>query len=357
MAYTKENKTRGNSTMEKKNVIIHDKITIGISACTMGSPVRYNSKGWDLTAGIGREKNDFKWVPVCPETMAGLGVPRDPIHLSGGNGTDVWTGIALVKNRGGRDVTDDLMFGTRSCLETLDRAGATAYIYMEGSPTCGVYRTSLKKQKRGNPPGILGTILLDREYFLIPASDLQSPIKWWDWRRRLLAFHWFRSLVLEDKNSLYEAWYHLKFLCQEIDEPWAREMGRRLANLGKKTNPEELGVLRREILDVLRKPSTTAKITQMLWKNYSFFRKTKGKPVEGINSPDFRRNVTSIAKELTLMERTAFEDQIFFASSPVLYRDKGRMPKPEVADLQDSDEDQILPEELEEVDEVDGPNF
>lgn len=70
----------------------------------------------------------------------------------------------------------------------------------------------------------------------------------------------------------------------------------------------------------------------MLWKNYSFFRKAKGKPVEGINSPDFRRNVTSIAKELTLMERTAFEDGIFFASSPVLYRDKRRMPRPEIPD-------------------------
>lgn len=321
--------------MDKQNVIIHDKITIGISACTMGSPVRYNAKGWDLTSGIGREKNDFKWVPVCPEIMAGLGVPRNPIHLSGGTGTDVWTDAARIKNRGGQDVTEDVKFGTRSCLETLDRAGATAYVYMEGSPTCGVYRTSLKKQKRGNPPGILGTILLDREYFLIPASDLQSPLKWWDWRRRLLAFHWFRSLPLADKNSLYEAWYKLKFLCQEIDEPWARDMGRRLASLGKITDPDEIAVLRREILEVLREPSTTVKITQMLWKNYAFFRKAKGKPVEGINSPDFRRNVTSIAKELTLMERTAFEDQIFFASSPVLYREKRRMPKPEVPDAMD----------------------
>lgn len=318
--------------MDQTNVIIHDRITIGISACTMGSPVRYNAKGWDLTSGMGREKNDFKWVPVCPETMAGLGVPRDPIHLSGGNGALVWTGEAIIKNRGGQDVTEDVKFGTMSCLETLERAGATAYVYMDGSPTCGVYRTSLKKQKRGNPPGIFGSLLLEREFFLIPASDLQSPIKWWDWRRRLLAFHWFKTLPLENKNALYEAWYKLKFLCQEIDEPWARELGRRLASLGKKPDAAELAGIRREILDVLRRPSTTARITQMLWKNYSFSRKTRGKTVEGINSPDFRRNVTTIAKELTKMERTAFEEEFFFASSPVLYRDKRRMPKPVTED-------------------------
>lgn len=64
--------------MEKKNVVIHDKITIGISACCMGSPVRYNNKGWDMLATLGREKQDFMWCPVCPETMSGLGVPRGP---------------------------------------------------------------------------------------------------------------------------------------------------------------------------------------------------------------------------------------------------------------------------------------
>lgn len=333
--------------MELTNIIIHDKITIGISACTMGSPVRYNAKGWDLTSGLGREKNDFKWVPVCPETMSGLGVPRDPIHLSGGNGPMVWTGEAIIKNRGGRDVTEDVKFGVLTCLETLERSGASAYIYMDGSPTCGVYRTSLKKQKRGNPPGIFGALLLERDYFLIPASDLQSPLRWWDWRRRLLAFHWFKTLPLETKNDLYEAWYRLKFLCQEIDDPWARDVGRRLASLEKMPETEAVGSLRREILQVLRRPSTTPKITQMLWKNYSYYRKAKGDTVEGINSPDFRRNVTSIAKELTLMERTAFEDGIFFASSPVLYRDKRRMPRAQAP--QESVEP--LPEEAAELEE------
>lgn len=69
----------------------------------------------------------------------------------------------------------------------------------------------------------------------------------------------------------------------------------------------------------------------MLWKNYSYYRKARGKTVDGIGSPDFRRNVTTIAKELTLMERTAFAEGLFFASSPVLYRDRNRMPKPDAA--------------------------
>ena len=72
--------------------------------------------------------------------------------------------------------------------------------------------------------------------------------------------------------------------------------------------------------------------------------------VEEIHSPEFRRNVTAIAKELTLMERTAFENDLFFATSPVIYRDKRRMPKVTIED-QEMDEEidrtaaGILPEE------------
>ena len=338
--------------MDKKNIIIHDKITIGISACCMGSPVRYNNKGWDMLASLGREKQDFNWCPVCPETMSGLGVPRDPIHLSGGDGAMVWTGEARIKNRRGRDVTEEVKLGCESCLETLKRANASAYIYMDGSPTCGVYRTSLKKQKRGNPPGIFGAMLLDEELFLIPATDVQSPIRWWDWRRRLLAFHWFKSVSLDTKEDLYNAWYVLKFLCQEIDDAFARDLGRRLAELPKSVDEALIVSIRKEILETLRKPSTVKKITHSLWKNYSYYRKTKGETVEGIHSPDFLRNVTTIAKELTTMERAAFEEEVFFGTSPVLYRDQRRMPKVEPTDVEMDEEIEntlkgILPEEVE----------
>ncbi|MFA6905462.1 MAG: DUF523 domain-containing protein, partial [Sphaerochaeta sp.] len=46
---------------------------------------------------------------------------------------------------------------------------------------------------------------------------------------------------------------------------------------------------------------------------------------EEINSPDFKRNVTTIAKELSKMERTALEDDFLFGASPVIYRDQHRM--------------------------------
>ncbi|WHH60095.1 DUF523 and DUF1722 domain-containing protein [Petroclostridium sp. X23] len=308
--------------MDKQTVIINERIAIGISACCMGCPVRYNGKGWDMLKIIGREKSDFKWCPVCPESMAGLGVPREPIHIAGAEGSKIWTEEAEVKNRKGENVTAQIKEGTLVCLEALNRANASAYVYMEGSPSCGVYRTTLKKQKRGNPPGILGSLLLKYGFFLIPASDLQSPLKWWDWRRRLLAFTWVKGIKIENKSDLYSIWYKLKFLCQELDEPWARKMGRKLADLREDQFGKFIEDFRQEVMEVFRKPSTTRKITNSLWKNYSHYRKVSGKTVAEINSPEFKRNITSIAKELIKMERTAIDDKILFGTSPVLYREE-----------------------------------
>jgi uncharacterized protein YbbK (DUF523 family) len=311
--------------MEHTPIILTEKLPIGISLCAMGGPVRYNGKGIDVLSPLGRERNDFIWCPVCPECQAGLGVTRDPVHLSGGTGEQVWSGEAEVKNRGGRLVTKEMKEGSLESMEILRRSNAKAFIYMDGSPSCGVYRTTLKNTKRGNPPGVFGALLLSEGFFLIPSSDLQSPLRWWDWRRRLLAFHWFSNHEISSVKELYEVWYRLKFLCQELDNSWAREMGKKLASLTKSEFAQFEPEFRSQVLNLLRRPSTTAKITNSLWKHYSHYRKSRNKKVEEINSPQFKRNVTTIAKELLKMERTSVEDDFFFGASPVIYRDKHRL--------------------------------
>lgn len=313
--------------MDKKNVVISSRIAIGISACCMGCPVQYHGRGLDTLAAMGREKADFRWCPVCPECMAGLGVPREPIHLSGGDGAAVWTGEAVIKNRHGQTVTEDVKFGALSCLDTLKRSGITAFVYREGSPSCGVYRTTLRKTNRGRPPGVFGALLLAQGFFLIPAADLQSPLKWWDWRRRLLAFYWLKNLTITSKAELYAAWSKLKYIFQELDTTWARAMGRTLAALESTPDTAFLDQFRSEALDLLRKPSTVKRITNSLWKNYAHFRKIAGKTVDGILSPDFQQNITSIAKELVTMERKALEEGVLFGTVPVLYRERRRLPE------------------------------
>ncbi len=300
-------------------MIIHEKVALGISLCMYGAKVRYNRKGWDMLQILERERNAFHWHPVCPEIEAGLGTPRDSIRLVGGNGIDVWEGRAQVM-KGNQDITEEMKEACLSGLKRLQKANVSAYVFMEGSPSCGVYRTTLKGTRMGRPPGVFGALLYREGFFLIPAQDLQSQLKWWDWRRRLFAFLWLKDQKILSLSEFYDAWHVVKFLCQEIDNERAREMGKTFAQFDKKTPIANLEYEREQILDLLRKPSDVPRIKQSLWKSYSFYRKNLGIEIEEIKEPSEIRNVTHLVEEVTEMEKVCASLDILFGASPVIYR-------------------------------------
>ncbi|WP_053955900.1 DUF523 domain-containing protein [Inediibacterium massiliense] len=299
--------------------ILKNKISIGISACIYGCRVRYNQKGIDMVKYLGRNINNFSFMPVCPECMAGLGTPRNAIKIVKGSGEDVWSGAAKVISSKGEDLTERLKKGSSRSMDILEDAKMDAFIFMEGSPSCGIYRTTLKNKRLGTPPGVFGSLLLKEKIFLIPGLDLQSPIKAWDWLRRLYAFVWLKNLSIQNKKQVYGMWHTMKFLCQEIDEKNARQIGKELANFDE-WNVEFIEKKREEILNILRKPSTVAKIKQMLWKNYIHYKRKLGKELEFIKEPTTLRGMTQIAKELMLMEKESFQNNYVFGSSPILHR-------------------------------------
>ncbi len=304
------------------DAIIKEKIHIGISACQFGAKVRYNGKGQDVTRLIGRERADFVWHPVCPEVMSGLGVPRVPVSLRGGNGDDFWAGKAEVKSRDGDVLGDWMRLGCAACLDSLERAGIKAFVFMEGSPSCGVYRTSLKNRRLGHPPGIFGSLLLEKGFFLIPAPDLQSPIRWWDWRRRLFAFLWLDAKPFDRAGEAVECWHILKFLCQELSRSEADSLGKEIASL-KGVGPEALQALKRRMLDLLRRPSDIQNIKQSLWKNYRFLNKRFGIESETVKMPTEERGMTRIAAELLSLEIVTSRQNLLFGPVPVHYDRSG----------------------------------
>ncbi len=298
-------------------------IHIGISACQYGCKCRYNAKGWDYAGMLNRDKSEFIWHPVCPEVMAGLGVPRNPIRLAGGNGDDFWAGNADVKSRNNSRLTQELKRGANACLDTIKSAGVKVFIYMEGSPSCGVYRTTLKNRRLGKPPGIFGSLLLKEQIFLIPSIDLQSPVKWWDWRRRLVAFLWMDQQAFDNPSEIYDAWHKVKFICQEVNRKEADSIGRELADASNEALIEKSQDLKTEIMNILRQPSDIRKIKQSLWKHYSWLRKKHNIDIDGIKEPTDTRSMVKLAKELTDATIAANEAGLTFAASPVNYR-KGR---------------------------------
>jgi uncharacterized protein YbbK (DUF523 family) len=303
-------------------ILIHEKIRVGVSACNAGARIRWNRAGWDRIGALNREMSSFVWTPVCPEVMSGLGVPRDPVRISGGSGKDLWKGTARMKNRSGEDLTENIRAGCRDCLEALKRAQVEAFVFMEGSPSCGVYRTTLKNKRLGNPPGVFGALLLEEDLFLIPALDLESPIKWWDWRRRLHAFCWLKRLEISSKEEMYTAWHHLKFLCQEVDLSEARRIGAWLAGLPKRFSREKAREWQSATLRLLRKPSTFTRITAVMQKHFAHYRKHFNPKAAEINAPAKELSKYKFVEELLTMEKRAVIEGYDFEGAPVLFREK-----------------------------------
>ena len=76
-------------------------------------------------------------VLVCPEVDGGLGTPRPPAEIVGGDGNDVLDARARVVTVDGDDVTDAYIEGARAALEAARASGAGAAILKARSPSCG----------------------------------------------------------------------------------------------------------------------------------------------------------------------------------------------------------------------------
>lgn len=296
------------------------KIPIGISACVYGAKVRYNRKGWDMVKHIGRDIEMLTFHPMCPEVMSGMGVPRKAIRIKGESGQAVWDQGASIVASDGVNWSPALKDACRDVMALVEKQEIKAYVFMEGSPTCGVYRTTLKNKRLGKPPGVLGAQLLNSDLFLINGMDLQSPIKWWDIKRRLLAYVYLLEYDIHDKASLYEIWHQYKFICQELHEKEARTLGHEIANLPKVVDQKTLETYKKAMLAMLNRASTPAKIKQMLWKQYSFLRKKEGLDIPEVLSPTDLRGMHYLAKELNQMTLKAFERDLVYGQVPVLYR-------------------------------------
>lgn len=313
--------------------LITSKTPIGLSACLYDCPVRYNGKRFDALGALGRERGDFSFTPVCPECMAGLGVPRDPIHLTG-SGEEVLAGTASVRSKRGRDVSEQIIAGAQACVDALARAGCRVVILKEESPSCGLYRARIGANRRRevHGAGVFGALLQRTGWFLVPSTAFDSALTWWDWRRRMHAWLWLADRTIESNGDLTSAWHIVKFIVQETQRAEADVIGRELAALPKRAPAERLGALRTRMLDALRVPTTRQRALAYLWKTYTHH--VKRGTLEGVDlhdltvrSPEVLRNVTTIAAELTALERIAFENDLLFGSSPVIYRERGRVRK------------------------------
>lgn len=150
---------------------------IGISACLLGEPVRYDGghkRDPLLLDTLGRL---VTFVPVCPEQECGLGVPREAMQLTGDPAAP-----RLVTLHTGQDLTSRMeQWAARRATE-LAAADLAGFILKSRSPSCAVHDTPIMAHSAApaaTGPGLFARALR-RRFPLLPMEDegrLHDPVQ------------------------------------------------------------------------------------------------------------------------------------------------------------------------------------
>ncbi|MDD5342516.1 MAG: DUF523 domain-containing protein [Patescibacteria group bacterium] len=106
-----------------------------VSACLLGAKCRYSGQAKSDNRMVELDKKE-ELVPVCPEQLAGLPTPREPVEIQGG-GEAVLAGRGRVVTKSGRDVTQEFIKGAQETLKVAKIFEAKEAILKQKSPSCG----------------------------------------------------------------------------------------------------------------------------------------------------------------------------------------------------------------------------
>jgi uncharacterized protein YbbK (DUF523 family) len=110
---------------------------IVVSACLLGKRCRYNGED-RANPGVRSFLKGKNYLAVCPEKLAGWGVPRPPVEFHGGGAEKVMEGRAKIVSNEGTDLTASLMKAVTKAVERAMSLRAEEAILKEKSPSCGV---------------------------------------------------------------------------------------------------------------------------------------------------------------------------------------------------------------------------
>ncbi len=142
---------------------------LGISTCLLGDKVRYDGQH-KLDRFLRDELGSFvDWVPVCPETECGLGIPREAMRLVGKDTESA----RLFTNKTFVDKTDQILDFTYEKLDELEKENLRGFIFKTKSPTSGM--RGVKIYTETGMPSHRGAGIFAREFMKrfpnIPIED------------------------------------------------------------------------------------------------------------------------------------------------------------------------------------------
>ena len=105
---------------------------VGVSACLLGCPVRYNGAS-RLFPWISGGLANFAVKPVCPEFECGLSVPHPALRLE-----DSLHNPKLVFTHSKEDLTEQMLLWAERRLALLKDNAIVGFVFKSNSPSCGL---------------------------------------------------------------------------------------------------------------------------------------------------------------------------------------------------------------------------
>jgi uncharacterized protein YbgA (DUF1722 family)/uncharacterized protein YbbK (DUF523 family) len=156
--------------------VVMGEIKVGISACLLGQPVRYDG-GHKLDRFLAGTLGRYvTFVPVCPEVESGMGIPREAMRLTGDPRHP-----RLVTIRSGRDMTEQVKEWGRRRVRELESERLCGFIFKSRSPSSGMERVKVYDGHGVPAPvgvGVWARIFMDR-FPDIPVEEegrLNDPV-------------------------------------------------------------------------------------------------------------------------------------------------------------------------------------
>jgi len=112
------------------------KIQYLVSACLCGVPCRFDGKS-AKDRRVEKLVRAKKAIPICPEVLGGLSIPRTGVDIARGEGKDVLSGSASVISKKGEDATSFLLRGAFASLKIAKRFKIKKAFMKQKSPSCG----------------------------------------------------------------------------------------------------------------------------------------------------------------------------------------------------------------------------
>ena len=135
---------------------------IVVSACLLGENCKYNG-GNNYSAAVDLFVKGREVISVCPECLAGLGVPREPIEIVDGQ----------VRRRDGTSVDAQLRDAVEQILAQLEGEDIGCVILKSRSPTCGVKQVydGTFSGTLVDGMGVLAAALKEKGYRVVDSED------------------------------------------------------------------------------------------------------------------------------------------------------------------------------------------